>query len=112
MFSRLRRFFTHPGTGFRAPARIFWTGLIVRVLYIAIAHTYRIRLILDHFQFGWETGRIARALATGGHRTQLNELHQLGAAETRQHNVHCLVQHFPGLRISWKLTASSGQLPG
>jgi len=65
MYSHLKTFFTHPGNGFRAPARIFWTGLIVRVLYIAIAHTYRIRLILDHFQFGWETGRIARALATG-----------------------------------------------
>jgi 4-amino-4-deoxy-L-arabinose transferase-like glycosyltransferase len=65
MFSRLRLFITHPGTGFRAPARIFWVGLTVRVLYIAIAHTYRIRLLLDHFQFGWEAGRIARAVATG-----------------------------------------------
>jgi len=65
MFFRLRLFFTTPGTGFRAPIRIFWTGLAVRVLYIAIAHTYRIRLLLDHFQFGWEAGRIARAVATG-----------------------------------------------
>lgn len=65
MSSRLRAFFTTPGTGFRAPIRIFWTGLLFRVLYIAIAHTYRIRLLLDHFQFGWEAGRIARALATG-----------------------------------------------
>lgn len=65
MFSHLKRYFTTPGTGFRAPYRIFWTGLLVRVLYIAVAHTYRIRLLLDHFQFGWEAGRIARALATG-----------------------------------------------
>lgn len=65
MFSRIKPFFTTPGSGFRAPARIFWTGFIVRVLYILIAHTYRIRLLLDHFQFGWEAGRIARAVATG-----------------------------------------------
>ena len=65
MPSRLRAFFAHPGTGFRAPVRIFWIGLLVRVLYIAIAHTYRIRPLLDHFQFGWEAGRIARAVATG-----------------------------------------------
>ncbi len=65
MYSRLKLFFTHPGTAFRAPMRIFWVGLIVRVLYILIAHTYRIRPLLDHFQFGWEAGRIARAVATG-----------------------------------------------
>ena len=50
---------------FRAPWIIFWTGFIVRVLYITLAHTYRIRLFQDHFQFGWEMGRIARALVTG-----------------------------------------------
>jgi hypothetical protein len=65
MLSRLKLFFSYPGTGFRAPRRIFWTALVIRVAYIAIAHTYRIRLLLDHFQFGWEAGRIARALATG-----------------------------------------------
>ena len=50
---------------FRAPRAIFWTGLLLRVLYITLAHTYRIRLFEDHMQFGWEMGRIARALATG-----------------------------------------------
>jgi hypothetical protein len=49
----------------RLPMRIFWVGLAVRVLYITLAHTYRIRIAQDHFQFGWEMGRIARALATG-----------------------------------------------
>lgn len=44
---------------------IFWIGFLVRVAYITIAHTYRIRLEQDHFQFGWEMGRVARALATG-----------------------------------------------
>jgi hypothetical protein len=45
--------------------RLFWVGLIVRVLYIAVARTYHIRVANDHFQFGWEVGRIARSLATG-----------------------------------------------
>jgi hypothetical protein len=50
---------------FRAPSSIFWAGFIIRVLYITIVHTYRIRPEEDHLQFGWEMGRIARALATG-----------------------------------------------
>ena len=45
--------------------RIFWVALVVRLLYITLAHTYRIRPFLDNFQFGWEVGRIARAVATG-----------------------------------------------
>ena len=54
-----------PASQFRAPWLIFWIGLLVRVLVITLGHTYRIRLFQDHFQFGWEMGRIARALATG-----------------------------------------------
>ena len=50
---------------FRAPSSIFWAGFLLRVLYITFAHTYRIRLAEDHLQFGWEMGRIARALVTG-----------------------------------------------
>lgn len=49
----------------RLRRRIFWVALIVRVAYITLAHTYKIRPVEDHFQFGWEMGRIARALATG-----------------------------------------------
>jgi 4-amino-4-deoxy-L-arabinose transferase-like glycosyltransferase len=44
---------------------IFWTALVVRVLYMTLAHTYRIRLYEDHFDFGWEMARIARALVAG-----------------------------------------------
>lgn len=44
---------------------IFCVGFIARVLYITFAHTYHIRALQDHFQFGWEMGRVARALATG-----------------------------------------------
>ncbi len=50
---------------FRAPQAIFWTGFLLRVLYITLAHTYRIKPVDDHFQFGWEMGRIARALVHG-----------------------------------------------
>jgi len=64
--SRLRAFF-HPATHnpLRAPARIFWIAFLVRVLYMTLAHTYRFRTFDDHFEFGWEMGRIGRALATG-----------------------------------------------
>ena len=44
---------------------MFWVGLVVRLLYITLAHTYRLRVYMDHFEFGWEMGRIARAFATG-----------------------------------------------
>jgi Dolichyl-phosphate-mannose-protein mannosyltransferase len=50
---------------FRAPWLIFWTAFILRVLTITLAHTYRIRPFQDHFQFGWEMGRIARSLIGG-----------------------------------------------
>jgi Predicted membrane protein (DUF2079) len=50
---------------FRAPSAMFWAGFVVRVLYITLVHTYRVRLGEDHLQFGWEMGRIARALVTG-----------------------------------------------
>jgi hypothetical protein len=49
----------------RLSRRIFWTGFIIRVLYMTVAHTYRFRVFGDHFEFGWEMGRIARSLATG-----------------------------------------------
>jgi hypothetical protein len=71
MLSRLKLFFNSPlpnpdrNNAFHAPARIFWVGFAARVLYITLAHTYRIRPAEDHFQFGWEAGRIARALVTG-----------------------------------------------
>ena len=44
---------------------MFWVALALRLLFLTVAHTYRFRPILDHFQFGWEMGRTARALATG-----------------------------------------------
>ena len=50
---------------FRAPWAVFWVALAVRVAYMTLAHTYRFRPYDGHFQFGWEMGRIARALVTG-----------------------------------------------
>jgi hypothetical protein len=50
---------------FRAPWSLFWVGLTLRVLVILIGHTYRIRVPMDHFGFGWEMGRIARSLYLG-----------------------------------------------
>ena len=54
-----------PGTQFRAPWSVFWVAFVVRVLYLTLAHTYRVRPYDDHMLFGEEMGRIARALATG-----------------------------------------------
>ena len=45
--------------------QIFAAAFAVRVLYVLLAHTFRIRPSDDHFEFGWEMGRIGRALATG-----------------------------------------------
>lgn len=54
-----------PGARFRAPWSIFWAAFVVRVLYLTLAHTYRIRPYDEHMLFGEEMGRVARALATG-----------------------------------------------
>jgi 4-amino-4-deoxy-L-arabinose transferase-like glycosyltransferase len=40
-------------------------GFVVRVLYIALAHTYRFRTTDANFSFGWEIGRIAYSLVSG-----------------------------------------------
>ncbi len=61
--AQVKRFFRAPG---QDPAlRLFLVAFLVRLLYLTLAHTYRLRPGEDHFQFGWEMGRIARALVTG-----------------------------------------------
>lgn len=50
---------------FRAPRMIFWVAFLVRVAYIVLAHSYRVNPINNHFEFGWETGRVAASLASG-----------------------------------------------
>jgi 4-amino-4-deoxy-L-arabinose transferase-like glycosyltransferase len=49
----------------RLPWRIVWIALLVRIAYMTLARTWHIRPYEDHFTFGYEMGRIARALATG-----------------------------------------------
>jgi len=44
---------------------IFLVELLLRLAVITIGHTYRITPRRDHFQFGWEMGRIARSIALG-----------------------------------------------
>ncbi len=50
---------------FQAPWSVFWVAFAVRMLYMTLAHTWRVRPYGDHFQFGWEMARIARALVSG-----------------------------------------------
>jgi hypothetical protein len=50
---------------FRAPAVIFWVALGLRLAVILIGHTYKVSLEQANFKFGYEAGRIARALVTG-----------------------------------------------
>ena len=66
MLARLKAFLNpanprQPG----APWRVFWVAFAVRLLYMTLAHTYRIRGLEDHFKFGFEAGRIAVALVHG-----------------------------------------------
>jgi len=54
-----------PGEEFRAPRAIFWTALLLRLACITVGHTWRITSFNHHFEFGWETGRVAASLASG-----------------------------------------------
>jgi 4-amino-4-deoxy-L-arabinose transferase-like glycosyltransferase len=40
-------------------------ALVLRLGYIVVAHTYKFKTVEDNFDFGWEMGRIGRALALG-----------------------------------------------
>ncbi len=63
-----RWFDPEPGSGearVDVVRRMFWVGLIVRIAYVTLAHTYRVTRFEDHFEFGWEAARIARSVATG-----------------------------------------------
>ena len=49
----------------RSPWWMVVVAFAVRVLWIALAHTYRIRTNEHNFGFGWEIGRIGDSLAHG-----------------------------------------------
>ncbi len=40
-------------------------AFLLRLAVILVAHTYKITPRRDHFQFGWEMGRLARSIANG-----------------------------------------------
>lgn len=44
---------------------IVLVAFALRVAVITVGHTYRITPRRDHFQFGWEMGRLARSIAQG-----------------------------------------------
>ena len=44
---------------------IVLVAFALRLGVITLGHTYRITPRRDHFQFGWETGRLARSIALG-----------------------------------------------
>jgi hypothetical protein len=48
-----------------SPWVIFCVALLVRLIYITVARSYRFHALDDHFEFGWEAGRIGRSLALG-----------------------------------------------
>ena len=54
---------------FASRRRSIWfivlVALLLRLAVITVGHTYRITPRRDHFQFGWEMGRLARSIATG-----------------------------------------------
>lgn len=47
------------------PWKVFWIALFVRIAYMTLARTWVIHHYQEDFGFGYEMGRIARALATG-----------------------------------------------
>ncbi len=65
MVERARRVFGANGDGAKAPRNLFWVALAVRLLYMTVAHTYRIKPLEGNFGFGFEAGRIAQALVKG-----------------------------------------------
>jgi 4-amino-4-deoxy-L-arabinose transferase-like glycosyltransferase len=49
----------------RAPWSLFWIALLIRIAYMTLARTWHMRPYDHDFAFGYEMGRVARALVTG-----------------------------------------------
>jgi 4-amino-4-deoxy-L-arabinose transferase-like glycosyltransferase len=52
----------------QARSSYFWmfaTAFVLRIVFIFALHRYKFRTVDDHFNFGWEMGRIGRSLALG-----------------------------------------------
>ena len=50
---------------YRSILFVVLVALLLRLAVITIGHTYRITPRRDHFQYGWEMGRLARSIANG-----------------------------------------------
>ncbi len=44
---------------------IFIIAFLLRLIAIGVTHQYKVRVTEDNFGFGWEMGRVAKAIATG-----------------------------------------------
>src|SRR5947209_900751 len=55
----------HPQPWRHTPLFIVLIALLLRLAVLSFGTTYHITPRRDHFQFGWEMGRIARSIATG-----------------------------------------------
>src|ERR1700733_8538410 len=62
----------------QARTSFFWMVFVAFALrfgWIVVAHTYKFKTLDDNFGFGWEMGRIGRALAQGqGFSNPFNEM--------------------------------------
>jgi hypothetical protein len=47
------------------PWQVFWLAFAIRVVTFTALRYYHVRPQDDHFEFGWEMGRVARALDSG-----------------------------------------------
>ena len=86
----------------RSPHWMVLVAFLVRVVWIVLAHTYRIRTSEDNLGFGWEIGRLAYSLANG-HGLQLSFWRQI---PVRQHGLR------PSIRGSsrWPFAFSAATL--
>ncbi len=48
-----------------SPTAIFWTAFLLRVIVMRMVRSYHIAPSVDHLSFGYEMGRVARALVLG-----------------------------------------------
>jgi hypothetical protein len=49
----------------RTPGAMVLAALAIRLIVMAFSYTNRLDPARDHWTFGWETGRVAQAIASG-----------------------------------------------
>src|SRR5260370_5170497 len=73
---------------------IVMVAFLLRLAVITIGHTYRITPRRDHFQFGWEMGRLARSVAQGQGFSSPTDLNSGPSAWTAPVYPYCLAGVF------------------